>query len=198
MKKVFFLLPILLILACKTSKPAAVTEEVQTLSCQTKATVIDRSSLDGCQYLLQVENGEKWLPMEISDPNFKFHDQQSILFDYEEVEDYMSICMAENKGVNITCIKELAAANLPLACTEVPNILKTGWIQKTIREKKIFHITQYKDNSQFVYLFKANSKRYLYDCKGKAICDFDKNAEDDCTKKISSLTNEYVIWVQNQ
>lgn len=199
MKKILLLLPLILLFACKTKQSATNTSQTQPPTCQTKAVVLDMKNLDGCQFLLQVENGEKWLPMEIADPNFQFHNKQTVLFDYEEVTDYMSICMAENKGVNITCIKELSKApDLPEACTEVPNILKTAWIQKVIRQRRVFKITQYKDKSQFVYLFKANSKSYLYDCKGKSICDFDKNAQNDCTKKLSTLSNEYVIWVQNQ
>ena len=199
MKNILFLVPLFLVLACKTKQAATTSDnQPQSETCQTKAIVIDMSKLDGCQFLLQVENGEKWLAMEISDPDFKFQDKQAILFDYEEVTDYMSVCMAENKGVHITCIKELSKpSNLPLACTEVPNILKTSWIQKVIREKKVWKITQYKDNSEFVYLFKTNSKSYLYDCKGKSICELSKNTENDCTKKIKTLNNEYVIWVQN-
>jgi len=198
MKKILLFLPILL-LACKTKQTTTTKNQTPQPTCQTKAVVLDMKDLDGCQFLLQVENGEKWLPMEIADPDFQFHDKQVILFDYEEVEDYMSICMAENKGVNITCIKEQSkGSNQPKACTEVPNILNTKWIQAVIRQKRAWQITQYKDKSDFVYLFKANSKSYLYNCKGESICNFNKNTQNDCTLKLNTLTNEYVIWVQNQ
>ncbi len=199
MKNILLALSILLIFSCKTKQASTTTDnQVPVETCQTKATVIDMKNLDGCQFLLQVENGEKWLPMEISDPDFKFQDQQVIFFDYEEVTDYMSICMAENKGVNITCIKASSkASNLPPACTEVPNLLKTNWIQQIIRDKKIWKITQYKDNSEYVYLFKTNAKSYLYDCKGALICELSKNTENDCSKKLKTLSNQYVIWVQN-
>ncbi len=75
--------------------------------CKTIATVKDFTGLDGCTFLIVLENGDKLLPVKLNDENFELHDGQKIRFDYIELPDAMSICMAEDMAVEITCIKEI-------------------------------------------------------------------------------------------
>ncbi len=187
---------LLLTLSCNTRQ--ATNEAPSDSTCKTKATVVDLTGLDGCRFLLEVENEGRWLPLKMSDPNFKFHKGQQIAFDYEEVEDYISICMAEQKGVNITCIKEIKSAQqLPPACTEVPNMHQTEWIKKLIDGSRITHITQYPNDSGYLYYFINKSNGYLYDCKGTLLCDHQLNTQSDCSKKVATLNNGTIIMVTN-
>jgi len=89
-----------MISACSTSKNGG-----NDADCSTFATVKDFTGLDGCTFLLILDNGDKYLPAEINDPNFVLKDQQRIKFGYKELKDQMSICMAEQKIVSITCIQ---------------------------------------------------------------------------------------------
>lgn len=89
-------------------------------SCSTKAIIRDLSGLDGCGYVLELEDGTRlepvWpslfcgtppLPKEITeDPlyNFEFVDGKRVIISYEEVGN-MSICMV-GTTVKITCIRE--------------------------------------------------------------------------------------------
>lgn len=88
-------------MACGTSKQT----NDDTMTCKTNGTVKDYAGLDGCGLLIELKNGDKLEPMEVVD-DFKLKDGQNIAFDYEEVEDMASICMA-GKIVRITCIKEV-------------------------------------------------------------------------------------------
>jgi len=198
MKKAFFLLPLLLILACKTNKPAAVTEQAKGPSCKTTATIIDMTNLDGCRFLLKVKNGEKWLPLKMPEGGFKFHKDQVVRFDYEEVDDYISICMAENKGVNISCIEEVSSAqDTPPACVDSPKLLEIDWMAKLINQQKIKRIIQYQQEGTYLYCFKTNTKSYLYNCKGILLCDINTGDTNDCSKRFEALTDGKVLWVTN-
>lgn len=75
--------------------------------CTTMATVKDFTGLDGCRYLLVLDNGDKYLPVDLGDSDFQFQDNQRVRFGYQEVPDAVSICMAEDKSVKITCIQEI-------------------------------------------------------------------------------------------
>lgn len=98
MKYLIYLLLFSFIGACNSSKNA------NTMSCATTGVVKDFSGLDGCGLLIELADGSKLEPAEIVD-NFKLKDGQRIAFDYEELSDMMSICMA-GRIVRITCIRE--------------------------------------------------------------------------------------------
>lgn len=92
------------VLSCKTKKDVPDNGQI---NCKTTATVKDFSGLDGCKFLIVLENGDKLLPAKMIDENFAFKDGQKIRFDYKELQDVMSICMAEKLAVEITCIEEI-------------------------------------------------------------------------------------------
>ena len=66
----------------------------------------DNSGLDGCKYLIVLENGKRLEPLIVEDKNFKFRDGQKIRLTYEQEREMMSICMA-GQGVRVTCIEEV-------------------------------------------------------------------------------------------
>lgn len=90
-------------------------------SCGTFATIRDMSGLDGCGFVLELDNGEKlepvydygWcgtppLPAPVID-NVQFLDGKRVTIAYKELTDKVGICMA-GKVVEITCISEVAPA----------------------------------------------------------------------------------------
>ena len=97
---ILIILSTFIISSCSTSKNGGNDSD-----CSTLATVKDFTGLDGCTFLFILDNGDKYLPAEISDSNFELKDQQRIKFGYKELKDQMSICMAENKIVAVTCIQ---------------------------------------------------------------------------------------------
>jgi hypothetical protein len=104
MRILLFLFCLIFTTNCKTKKDAPDNEYSE---CKTFATVKDFTGMDGCQFLIILENGDKLLPAKLNDENFEFKDGQKIRFDYKEIKDFMSICMVEEMAIKITCIKEL-------------------------------------------------------------------------------------------
>ena len=118
MKRIIFIVSIALLAGCVEDKvsPGGL--------CDQEATVVDLTGLDGCGYVLQLEDGSrfepvwKWglicgtppIPVEIlEDPlfGFQFEAGQKVRFSYE-LFDGGTICMAGTPVV-ITCIEEISS-----------------------------------------------------------------------------------------
>ncbi len=74
-------------------------------SCDTLGTVTNFEGLDGCGLLIVTDDGLKLLPAVIDPPGFTLKANQRVRFSYVEAEEQMSICMAEDQIVRITCIQ---------------------------------------------------------------------------------------------
>ena len=86
--------------SCNPTKP------LNNQDCTTIGTIKDHSGLDGCKFLIHLENGDRLEPAEISDKRFELKNGMKIKFSYELATDLMSICMG-GKLVRVTCIQEL-------------------------------------------------------------------------------------------
>jgi hypothetical protein len=90
-----------------------------TTVCLTPATMVDLSGLDGCGFVLELEDGKRLEPLTIfrcGTPPISEEDEEQmapvdwvdgkkVFIDYEEVYDMGSICMA-GQIARITCIRD--------------------------------------------------------------------------------------------
>lgn len=145
------------------------TKKVNGGQCSETGVVQDFTGLDGCKLLIVAENGEKLLPAEIEDPVFELEAGQRIRFSYQELTDQMSICMAEDKIVQITCIRLIDDRAAIPPCHQEDGVEKGSWLA-TLQAK---HLPReiirypYKTNG-WAYLF-TGKEFYLYDCQGTLI-----------------------------
>ena len=76
-------------------------------ACDIKATLRDYAGLDGCGFVLVLEDGEV---LEMGDfdeePGFKFNDGMKVSISYEEMLDIGSICMV-GPIVRIMCMETI-------------------------------------------------------------------------------------------
>ena len=72
---------------------------------------VKKMTLDGCNMLFVLENGEKLLPVTLDEAPFELRDSQQIRVNYTRSEDMMSICMAEDFMARITCWEEIDEMN---------------------------------------------------------------------------------------
>lgn len=91
-------------------------------SCSYSATVEDHSDLDGCGYLLRLENGEyldpvwpyfcQTPPYEVEDPmkDFEYVQGKRIRIDFEYLEGFASACMKGDAAV-INCVEEMRSVS---------------------------------------------------------------------------------------
>jgi hypothetical protein len=69
------------------------------------ATIVDRTGLDGCTWMLKLDNGSHLEPTNLSDFGIELVDNKSVVITYKERGDLVSICMA-GPIVDITCMEE--------------------------------------------------------------------------------------------
>ncbi len=82
--------------------------------------VKDYTGLDGCGFIIELENGDKLEPAQVLDSNFVFYDGQKVIFTYTELKDVGSICMV-GKIVKIETIREAECKGLTTYSSKLPN-----------------------------------------------------------------------------
>jgi hypothetical protein len=104
----FFILLLLCcsIIACKSTKTTkdnpANANKIIPKQAKVKATVVNMTGLDGCGYLLELENGEKLIPLNLEEKYFS--DKMKVWIAYS-ITNSPTICMV-GKAINIQSIEE--------------------------------------------------------------------------------------------
>lgn len=178
-------------IGCISSKPKQVE---QPSACETVGTAKDFTGLDGCGFLIELENGDLLNPVIIKG-GFELKDQQVISFSYKIMDDMMGICMREKHQVEITCINELGRTPPNVdECANTDNPFEIDWMDHSIDLHNPNQVIKYNDNGEWAYLFRSIPNSYLYSCKGKLICET-KNDHDKCQlEQIDRLRDGKVIW----
>lgn len=202
MKQLLTLVFVIALISCNTNKPVESTQvapkiEKKTPVCNTMGTVKDHTGMDGCKFLIHLENGEKWLPQKVSDQTFRFADNQKIRFGYEVVPDGASVCMMENKIVNITCIEEVSTGKVnDCAMTEDP--FSVDWMKEVMEKVKPEMVisSMYKGTPNYFFSVTrcCDQQSFLYSCRGKVICTDGGITGGDCKDLLKQLKNQKVIY----
>ena len=99
MKRLWLISLALLVFSCE--------DKEETLDCDIKATLRDYAGLDGCGFVLVLENGGV---LEMGDfdeePDLKLNDGMKVSISYEEMLDMASICMV-GPIVRIICMETI-------------------------------------------------------------------------------------------
>ncbi len=187
MRTILFLAIIAYAGGCKTKPPTT------DGNCQTLGTVVDFDGLDGCGYLIRLENGELLNPVAFPD-DFQARDKQPIRFGYNELNDMASICMAESKMVEITCIEDLKSSG-PVECSQISNPFAVTWMSKAIDRHNPLKIIKYQIGGKWAFAFEAVPDTFLYDCDGNLLCQTNGNQDDDCHRQyLNFISKGKTIW----
>ena len=158
--------------------------------CTQTGVVKDFTGLDGCGIMIIAEDGKKLLPVSFPEEETELKDGQHIRFDYRETE-AMSICMAEDKIVEITCLE----IDTPTTgCQDIDQPMEVEWMKKAITNDPPEQILRFPaGNQQWLYLFKGNKVR-LFDCSGNVICQTESASSAECMMKLPQDVAGQVIW----
>ena len=190
MRFLLFLAVLAMFGACNAKKAAT-----NPTTCQTTGTVRDFDGLDGCGYLIEIKGGKLLNPIEIPE-GFRFKKDQTVRFDYHELHDMASVCMAESMMVQITCIMDAKSSNEPVECGKITNPFAVEWMDKAIDRHNPVRIIKYQIGGKWAFAFKAEpSSTFLYDCDGKLICESKGDQNDDCHRQHLNFVNKGItIW----
>lgn len=212
MQKIFFFFLIISLAACSGSKKsdAATNNHIKpSKNCFTQALVKDMSKLDGCTFLLElVDTGEKLLPTQTTGYDFELANNQLVEIGYKEVKDAMSVCMAENRIVNITCMKLVALTGgvkpsrdkpVPTPCEKINGPYDVTWMKDLVIKTKPRLIDRYAYKDGWAYHLTNNDMEYVYDCQGTELYVGAKGEKSD--KKamyMNQMSDKFTIWVMNE
>jgi PKD repeat protein len=103
--------------------------EVLYSECELTGTVMDYTGVDGCGYLIKLDNGTILEPVVVDTP-FVFRDNQRVRLSYRELTEGASICMI---GIlaEITCIEETGDSIWPPPECEGEIILSTSFVMNS-------------------------------------------------------------------
>lgn len=115
------LLLLLVIVLCSCEAEKLEPQQESVASCAYTGTIEDHTGLDGCGYLIRLDNGNYLEPVRrffcgtpplpedaANDPlmNFEFEHGKRVTLNYEVTEEFGSICM-KGELVIVTCIEEV-------------------------------------------------------------------------------------------
>lgn len=164
-------------------------------ACRYRGEVRDFTGLDGCNLLIVSENGEKLLPVEFAVADANLAAGQVVQFDYEEVE-AVSICMAEDKAVRITCWRVESSPKLKAKdCLNLTRIEDTPWLRDAVVKHQTAEVIKYPYRTDgWAYLLKGKNV-VLYDCQGTLVCESKGPDAAQCLKLVEPGSRGLVIWV---
>ncbi len=181
------LMSIFVAAGCQATKPIT--------GCEISATVIN-PNLDGCGLLLELTTGEKLMPANGSD--FALEEGHRVKLDYQILEDQMSICMAEDHIVRITCLDILEDLPRKKPCLNISDPNEAGWMQGVLNDFQPTIIEKYNYLDGFAYQCKRSGMIRLYDCQGTLLCEFEEVDQSSCRLKRNNLKNKVEIWVAHR
>jgi hypothetical protein len=176
----------------------------QNADCQVMGTIKDFKGLDGCGFMIVLENGNKLQPIKYSSENLEIKDGQKIKFSYKEITNQVGICMA-GKMVEVTCIEFLKnTSTIPpgtggikpekIKCIETLNPYDTDWMVMSMEKTKAYQVIRYIYRTDgFAYYFLGPSKSMLLDCQGTLLCE-STSRETKCDDQTKKYSGELVVW----
>ncbi|MCB0662749.1 MAG: hypothetical protein KDC24_08415 [Saprospiraceae bacterium] len=195
--RISLLLSLLVVFSCSTKK--GISEKNDNDTCRTHGTVKDFTGLDGCKFLILLDDSTRLLPAKMPAGKFQFRDGQEIWFDYQELKDYgMTICMAEDLIIEVTCIREEGVDPADkTACSDLimdPN--QIAWMRILMQSYRPMKVTVYPFQDQYLYYFETPRVSYLHDCNGQLVCEVPGKIMNDCLMQIQALGAGRTIFLQ--
>jgi len=180
-------------------------DKMETSNCSTIGTVKDFTGMDGCQFLIILENGEKLQPMNEGKSKVDWKDGQRIRFDYYETTDHMSICMS-GKMVIVSCLEILEKEEstvpagtggvrpMPKKCVETLDPFSKDFLQDALNKTNAYQVIRYTYRTDgWAYYFLGPKKNLMIDCQGTIICEC-ASRDLKCDDKAKNYLDELVIF----
>ena len=188
-KAFLFLIVVIIFTNCTGTK-----KMMDSISCDQQGTIVDMTGLDGCKWMLVMDDGTKLLPQKWPD-HFEPKDQLSVRFHFTEVKDMASICMAEDKIGTINCIEALTGKPAKPTCYNTVTPMDVKWMRVAMVKNGTKVIEKYQYLDKYAYLFKGvNLTNDSYDCQGTLLCSYQEVAQNACSQQVVSLGKAQIIW----
>jgi len=183
---------------CKNKNKSANLMDAKIEEVKNMTGVVHKTDMDGCTYLIHVKKDVKLLVAKMSDANFIFYDGQKLKFDYRTMNNVASVCMVEDKIIEITKCEDLNPKKPSADCKVETNIKAVEWMNRRLSTSKANRVVLYEYDGKPAYLFEitecCDQISTMYDCNGNRICDSGGITGGDCLKLRDTLKRKRVLW----
>lgn len=186
----------LFVVTTATEKCNKATDAV--LPCGHAATAKDFAGLDGCGMLLVLESGEKLLAINL-DEFTPLADGEQVRISYEKGEEMMSICMAEDAIVKVTCLSRKSGTGWIVDCPAVIDPYRVEWMKQVMQEIDPRQVEEVRIDGMRAYRFYSQTGMHIYSCQGQHLCTSTYNTQDGCADVLKRTSDDFkVIYVVNE
>lgn len=178
------------------------TTESRFAKCKVDAKVLDYTALDGCRFILELKDGTRLMPVELSDREFLFSEEQQVKINYTEAKEVVSTCMTAAIPVKIECIQQVKEGIKPgqvffkKECYDTDAPLNVAWLNRVILRNKVTDVKRgYADQKPF-YILYGNVNVMMFNCTGGLECEYALTSLSPCSERVESLSNLKSVWSQ--
>lgn len=166
--------------------------------CSIFAMVKDFTGNDGCNFLFELNNGNKLLPNEMPLMDFKLANNQAVHIEYDIIRDGVSACMMESDIVRITCISligQTGGVKPPKTpCVKADNYSESKWLKNIAGDMRPYIVTRFSYRADgWAYLLDNGRIKKLYDCQGTLMCSVEGKMMNPCVTQIKEMGEGTVI-----
>lgn len=167
-----------------------------------EATVRDYTALDGCRFLLELKDGTRLLPVELSNPDFLFSEGQLVKISYSEVKGLMTTCMSGAMTVKLECIEEIKPGEkkgqlfIKKECFDTQAPLTIAWMNKAILRNRVSEVKKGYLQEEPQYVLFGNINVMVFSCTGQLICEYPLNTKSTCETPVENLKDLKSVWTQ--
>lgn len=188
----------------KSDSPKEKEIATEVIGCNAVGVIRDYRQNGNCQYLIELQDGTKLLPIKMPVSDVPFYEGAGVKVGYKKLgkkNDVIKgiICDHHDMPVEITCIEEYLIPEEGQItsfddCVSIKNPYKITWLRKEIESIQPTKIMEYKFDIGYLYEFITPVGSALYDCLGNHMCSTD--ASKDCISLIETLKDGKLIFVK--
>jgi hypothetical protein len=151
--------------------------------------------------MLVTKDEKKLLPINLEEFPFKVHNGDNVRVSYSVVKDGMSICMAEDAMIKLSCLELISPASEASDCPEMKDPVDFTWSRNVMKEIDLRRIERIATSKGDYYIFRSNGDCRLYKCDGQFLCIGTCDEKDECETYFASrniaVTDTRIIYVQD-
>lgn len=166
--------------------------------CAHSATAQDFTGTDGCRILLVLDSGSKLLAVNLDEYSPPLEDGQKVRISFEKADDMVSICMAEDTIVRLTCLARQAGPDWLVDCPAMVDPYRVEWAAQVMKEINPRQVEELFIDGRRAYRFYAPSGSRIYNCNGELLCTKTYDNAAACAELEKKTTDFRIIYVVNE
>jgi hypothetical protein len=170
-------------------------------TCNESVVAVDMSKLDGCGMILMTNDDKKLLPINLEDYPVKISNGDQLSVSYTVVKDGMSICMAEDAMIKLTCLELISPSPEEIDCPTMTDPVDFSWSKQVLLEIDLRRIEHIATSEGDYYWFRSKGDCRLYKCTGQFICIGTCDEKDECETYFASqnitVNDTRIIYVRD-